>query len=104
KGPVAFVPKSELSFYLGLSNSDALSLLISLQMAFGSYEVGVIQRTPVPNLSGPQGIRLSKLALSCVNLKRDLNRSNETSHIFHLPALLQVSRGTLSERLASLWH
>jgi hypothetical protein len=32
---------------LALTNSRAFALLVSLQMAFGSYEVGVIQKTPV---------------------------------------------------------
>lgn len=70
-------------------------------MAFGSYEVGVIQRTPVPDLDNPQGARLGELALACVELKRDLDRANETSHVFHLPALLQVAGETLAERAAA---
>ncbi len=70
-------------------------------MAFGSYEVGVIQRTPVPDLDNPQGVRLGELALACVELKRDLDRANETSHVFHLPALLQVAGETLAARAAA---
>jgi hypothetical protein len=94
KGPAIFVEGNKLatlSSLLALMNSCAFNFLINLQMAFGSYEVGVIQRTPVPDLDNPQGARLGELALACVELKRDLDRANETSHVFHLPALLQVA-------------
>lgn len=46
-------------------------------------------------------LRLGDLALACVELKRDLDRANETSHVFHLPALLQVAGATLAERAAA---
>lgn len=51
KGPAAFVSEDgpdELLALLALVNSKAFGLLVSLQMAFGSYEVGVIQKTPIP--------------------------------------------------------
>ena len=70
-------------------------------MAFGSYEVGVIQRTPVPDLNNPDGERLGELALACVHLKRNLDTANEISHVFHLPALLQVRGETLADRAAA---
>jgi len=100
KGPAGFVPNSMPM--LGLLQSSSFGALVELQLAAAdaaarSYEVGVIQRTPAPDLSGPRGLSLGKLALFCVNLKRVLDCANETSHIFHLPALLQVSGGTLAE-------
>jgi hypothetical protein len=101
KGPVIFADNDSFASLLGLTNSVAFHGIVTLQMAFGSFEVGVIQRTPVPELSGPQGVRLGKIALHCVNIKQDLDRANETSHVFHLPALLQVSSDTLAERLAA---
>jgi hypothetical protein len=70
-------------------------------MAFGSYEVGVIQRTPVPDLDTPDGEKLGTLALACVNLKRGLDTATETSHVFQLPALLQASGDTLAARGAA---
>lgn len=69
-------------------------------MAFGSYEAGVVQRTPVPDLSGPEAERLGELALRCVEIKRGLDTADETSHAFTLPALLQVGGATLAERVA----
>jgi len=103
KGPSIFDESKALLPLLGLLNSRAYRALVSLQMAFGSYEAGVIQRTPVPDLSVPEGRQLGQLALICVKLKRDLDRSNETSHVFHLPALLQVPGETLADRIA-VWQ
>jgi hypothetical protein len=55
----------------------------------------------VPDLDNPDGERLGELALQCVELKRNLDRANEISHVFHLPALLQCPTGTLAERSAA---
>lgn len=87
----------------GLMNSQCFRALITLQMAFGSYEAGAIQRTPVPNMPEEQAEVLGELALRCVNAKRGLDTANETSHVFCLPALLQVEGTTLQGRLA-LWR
>lgn len=65
KGPAAFVPDDApqaLLALLALVNSQAFGLLVSLQMAFGSYEVGVIQKTPVPDITADQQATLSALA------------------------------------------
>ena len=64
-------------------------------------EVGFLQRMPVPLLDDLDQAHLGELALACVELKRDLDRANETSHVFHLPALLQVAGDTLAERAAA---
>jgi hypothetical protein len=100
KGPVIFSSTDSLSYLLGLTNSIAFQGLVALQMAFGSYEVGVIQRTPVPELSGAASKQLGKLALLSVALKRDIDRVNEISHVFHLPALLGVNSTTLIAGIA----
>ena len=72
---------------LAITNSLLFRLLVSLQISFGSYEVGVIQRTPVPDLSEEDGLKLGRLARCAVELKRTIDTSNEISHVFHLPAL-----------------
>ena len=49
KGPAAFVGEddsTELLALLALANSSVFGLLVSLQMAFGAYEVGVIKKPP----------------------------------------------------------
>ncbi|HRQ87157.1 MAG TPA: type II restriction endonuclease subunit M [Bacteroidia bacterium] len=53
-------------------------------MAFGSYEVGVIQRTVLPTTTDP---RLAELALSAWTAKRRPDTANLTSHAFVAPAL-----------------
>ncbi len=93
KGPAAFVTTDdpdELLALLALTNSRAFGLLISLQMAFGSYEVGVIQKTPVPDLSSEQRTHLATLARRAWSLKRTLDTVNETSHAFLLPTALRA--------------
>ena len=102
KGPAVFANPSELPSLLGLMNTPAFEALVASQLgaadtAARSYEVGLIQNTPVPNLSNPQGITLGELAMKCVYLKRNLDMANETSHVFYLPALLQVQEYTLRE-------
>jgi hypothetical protein len=101
KGPAIFSNPDSLPFLLGLANSIAFQGFVALQMAFGSYEVGVIQRTPVPDSSVPGGEKLGKLALLCVALKRDLDQVNETSHVFHLPALLHSNSNTLATMITN---
>ena len=72
-------------------------------MAFGSYEVGVTQRTPIPDLLGEDSKRVGGFSLASVSLKRNLDTATETSHVFHLPALLQSLGVTLADR-ASAWQ
>lgn len=94
KGPAAFAENDdpdELLALLALTNSRAFSLLVSLQMAFGSYEVGVIQRTPVPSLTEAQRRQLASLACRAWSLKRTADSVNETSHAFVLPAALSAA-------------
>lgn len=110
KGPAVFIEKDnciELLALLSLSNSQAFQSLVEIQLAAAdaaarSYEVGVIQRTPVPDLAPEDTERLAALARRAWSLKRSLDTRNETSHAFTLPALLQAQGGTLVER-AGAW-
>jgi hypothetical protein len=97
KGPAAFVltdVPDDLLTLLSLTNSRPFRLLVSLQMAFGSYEVGVMQRTPIPNTPPDQGRRLASLARKAWLLKRTLDTVVETSHAFVLPVALRSRVGT----------
>jgi hypothetical protein len=88
KGPAVFidgdVPDGLLAL-LAITGSSAFRYLVELQMTFGSYEVGVIQRTPVPQVSDSDRITLSELARRAWSLKQRLDSRNETSHAFLLP-------------------
>ena len=104
KGPSVFVKGDDANSllpYLALVNSQAFRSLVSLQMAFGSFEVGVIQRTPVPRIDPQTGSRLAELALDCIRLKRVADHFSETSHFFVTPAGLAFLQGTLVEAYSS---
>jgi hypothetical protein len=105
KGPTILVDRddsAELLALLGITNSKPFRALVDLQMAFGSYEVGVIQRTPVPTLTPADLSVLSTLARRAWSLKRVIDECFETSHAFLQPALLRVEGDSLLSR-ANAW-
>ncbi len=101
KGPAAFVEgdsPDELLALLAVAQSSTFSAAVQLQLAAAdaaarSYEVGVIQRTPVPELSAADREALAGLARQAWALKRSLDTRTETSHAFLLPALISVASG-----------
>ena len=106
KGPSAFVPEDDpqdLLALLAVMNSTTFETLIKLQLgaataAARSYEVGVIQRTPIPSLTDHVSrITLSTLAREAHDLQRDRDRTDETTHAFCLPGLVQHRHGSLLE-------
>jgi hypothetical protein len=102
KGPIITTESTyELLCWLGILNSLAFHFLVRCQMAFGSYEVGVIQRTPIPIDLDKAPERLSTLAREAYDLQRDRDRTDETTHAFCLPGLAQ-HRGAKSLLQASL--
>jgi len=99
KGPAVFVPNDEVEVLLALlaaMNSTPFEALVKLHLgaataAARSYEVGVIQRTPIPDLYNLQPAirrRLAGLAQAAHDLQRDRDRSDETTHAFCLPGLV----------------
>ena len=104
KGPAAFALDNKhvaLLALLAVGNSSTFRALVELQMAFGSYEVGVIQRTPVPDLLPRDETALSVLGRRAWSLKRSLETRTETSPVFSLPALLQLEGETVVARAAT---
>ena len=96
KGPAAFVAKDdpqELLALCAIVNSAAFGKLVSIQLArtelAQSFEVGLIQQTPVPDLTAAQGDDLATLTRQAWSIQRILDTTGETSHAFILPALLQ---------------
>jgi hypothetical protein len=103
-GPAIFVKDDDYSHLLSLLaivNSKAFRALVSMQMAFGSYEVGVIQRTPIPPFTESNKSDLARPAHRAWSLKRSLDTPTQTSHSFTLPALLQVAGADLQARAAA---
>jgi hypothetical protein len=98
KGPAVFAENDDIGELLALAcitNCRAFGLLVSLQLArtelAQSYEVGLIQTTPIPSLSDSDRHALARLSRRAWSLKRSLDTRTETSHAFTLPALLQVA-------------
>ncbi len=100
KGPAAFVKTDKVEELLGLlaiTTSQAFRGLVEIQMAFGSYEVGVIQRTVLPMTTDKH---LADLAREAWAAKRRPDTSELCSQAFVVPTLAQ-SGNTLSEGLAA---
>ncbi|MBF0306324.1 MAG: hypothetical protein HQL41_11815, partial [Alphaproteobacteria bacterium] len=97
KGPAVLVRDDDFDELLAvgaLMNTNTFGYLIAVQLArtelAQSYEVGIIQQTPVPDLTPDQEARLASLARRAWSIKRGLDTVTETSHAFTLPALLAV--------------
>jgi hypothetical protein len=108
KGPAAFSQNDDsqdLLVLAAITNSGAFALLVSLQLArtelAQSYEVGLIQSTPVPNLNAEERESFATFGRRSWSLRRSLDTCTETSHAFGLPALLQATGETLAERAAA---
>ena len=109
-GPSAFVEHDngdDLLILLSIMNSSPFHLLISLQLGLATagrrhYEVGLIQRTPIPPLTD-RGLRLtlSSLARRAHDLQRERSRDDETAHVFDRPGLLRHPAGSLAEAAAA---
>jgi hypothetical protein len=105
KGPAAFVDgdgAEELMALLALVNSTVFGALVAVQLArielAQSFEVGLVQKTPVPNLSQSDERGIAQLARSGWSVKRRVDSRSETSHAFLLPALLQMDGSTFIGR------
>jgi len=111
KGPAAFDysggPQSLLAL-TALVNSRVFVALVGLQLArtelAQSYEVGLIQTTPVPPIEISDRQYLATLSHKAWSLNRSLDTRREISHTFTLPALLQVEGEALASRAAQLFE
>ncbi|MDB2596165.1 BREX-1 system adenine-specific DNA-methyltransferase PglX [Pseudomonadales bacterium] len=100
KGPAIFVKNDDEGSLLALQaivSSTAFSYLLGLQLAAAdaaarSYEVGLVQKTPIPALSEIDAHFLEERARTAWSLKRELDIVNETSHAFVLPFHLLSSK------------
>lgn len=109
KGPAAFLEGTDeqLLALLALTNSSSFRFLVSLQIAFGSYNVQIIQNTPVPDIPNEMLSEISLLARQSWSFKRVLDMQEEVSHAFVLPDLLYgrlsgVDRSILERELVRI--
>lgn len=97
--PAIFV--DDVALYLALLNATLFRFFLNLQTAVRKIEVGHVQNFPIPSglADSKAASTLRRLGIAAYEIKRNIDRSNEVSHVFHLPALLQVDFATLQERL-----
>ncbi|MDO6710340.1 hypothetical protein Q4567_06395 [Aliiglaciecola sp. 2_MG-2023] len=96
KGPALLTnadDENELLVNLGIMSSAAYKYIVSLQLAAAdaaarSYEVGIIQNTPIPDINIDIKTELLTLVHEAIDTKTKLDFVNETSHSFVLPELL----------------
>jgi len=96
KGPAIIVPDLLKFSIVAITNSSTFLYLLSLQMAFGSYEVGVIQRTPLPEISDNINTQLSVISREIIKEKCQLSKHSEISHLFYKPLFCNDSQISLS--------
>jgi len=114
KGPAIFSAdrcEASLLAIMAIMNSAPFKALVGTRLNSAdknarSYEVGIIEATPVPDFSRSVS-RLAALSHQSWSLRRILDSTNETSHAFELPAaILQgselSSRDGISESLTSI--
>ncbi len=97
KGPGVFPNPGEEYAVLAVMNSRIYQALLDIQISFGSYEIGVINRTPLPIKFGKHHEPLSEAARNCVASKRYLEALDETTHLFAVPACVRMLSKTILE-------
>ena len=100
-GKMAFADKDDLAPLLGVFNSRVFDQLIAFfagKVGGVQYEVGLIQKIPVPFLSDKERIDLSQLAVAGWSIKRRVDSFSETSHQFERPSLCASAGSTLTDK------
>lgn len=106
-GQTAFSPK-DADALLGLLGSSTCQFLVTLFLGTSpqdqggtnpQFETGMIQKIPVAHFASAEKNQLQSLTIRSVEIKRGLDRGDEVSHVFHLPALLLIKALTLTKQL-----
>ncbi|MFP4474002.1 MAG: Eco57I restriction-modification methylase domain-containing protein [Desulfatibacillaceae bacterium] len=106
KGPACIIEnddRSRLAACICIMNSQIFNLLLSLQMAFGSYEVGVTQRTPMLHPDDFTTEKLSRTGRDAWKSKRRLDAASETSHAFGYPGVILQEYSALEDSVLA-WN
>ncbi|RWP15972.1 MAG: type II restriction endonuclease subunit M [Mesorhizobium sp.] len=109
KGPAIFVDDDSTESLLAISsiaNSTVFKLLVETQLArtelAQSFEVGLIQQTPLPKLDIKSTKRLSSLAWRAWSIKNRNDSIEETSHAYILPKALRSRLGDFDPESADV--
>jgi hypothetical protein len=92
--------EDELMSLLAIMNSSAFASLVMLQLsaadaAARSYEVGIISKTPLPKTDSKDREYLAQHAKAGWSIKSKVDTTNETSHFFIMPLMLQERCGLI---------
>ncbi|HDR14593.1 MAG TPA: hypothetical protein ENN79_03730 [Desulfobacteraceae bacterium] len=88
---------------LGLINSKAFRSLLELTVAFGSYEIGLLEQMPIPTALWVGKGKICYKTRECVRILQKLDTANEVSHAFQMPALCKVDGSQIRDRL-QVWE
>lgn len=109
KGPAVVISDDDSQSLLqlaGILNSTVFAGLVGLQLArtelAQSFEVGLIQATPIPDFANTTSNQLGIFAARIWSVMQAQDTTEATSHPFFLPAVFASSGSTLSER-ATAW-
>ena len=91
-GPSAFFKFSNFISIIGMMHSKVVAALIKMQLGLAAagrknYEVGIINRTPLPDLEESISNDLTTYSQTAWNQKRRPDTANANSHAFVAPAL-----------------
>jgi hypothetical protein len=93
-----------LSSFLGILASAPFDYLIKILLGrdeHPQFDMGDINVTPVPVLHTRDFLSIDSPSIASFKLKQSIDSTNETSHVFHVPALLQVDDDSLNKRIAA---
>jgi hypothetical protein len=104
KGPAIFpADPSKTFFILGIANSAPAEFVLRGLMSFGSWEVGVIKRLPIPKASTKQTELVAGFAKAIHDAKREWDIGNEISAAFEQPWVVRYAdEKSLSEALENV--
>ena len=115
KGPAITLESNNSKEFLGLCgilNSTAYYEILALQLGrtavaqstAQSFESGLIRQTPIPDYKIDSIDDLEQFVFNSYSNKRNLDTTNETSHVFQLPALLQVGASDDLGKRVEVWQ
>ena len=105
-GQAGFAPAEDLLWTIAILSSAVCTPLIALSQGrtgdAAQFEVGMLKQLPwFDQKDDCHGTTIERLASSCINIKQFLVSTNEISHVYHVPALLQAFGETLANKIAS---
>jgi len=98
-GMTCFPPEELIPVTLAILNSRVGKFILSALNPTINYQVGDIERLPVPNERSP---KIAALVNQCVELARQDSRESETTYDFFTPLRIAEDRAARQERLHAL--